>query len=155
MPTSQSRHGCDVFESAGSQHLVIYGGVTTTTFPIIPISTSGIQSIAFLKMSDLSKGWFQIPLVQLKVVNKSITGGLVTRLTESFWDMMFIDSGFILTMCNGNYTWSTTKIAPASNREIVFAPIGASNLSPCVRKYPFLSILFKMAPAEKHCKSLN
>ena len=82
-------------------------------------------------MSNLSKGWFQIPGVQLKKPVGSNSGGLVNGLLESFCDMMLIEFGNVLNKYNGNYTWTSIKISLFINTGIAYAPVGASSLSPC------------------------
>ncbi len=82
-------------------------------------------------MNDLSKGWYQLPSAKLNIMAKFVTGGLVKSLTDSFCDMMYIESGNNLFMCSGNYTWTNITFDPYANTALPYVPVGAANLSPC------------------------
>ena len=120
---SRSRHGCDVFTLAGTQHLVVYCGIFAAPAPITSQVSTALSTIEFLNMSDLSKGWFQIPGVQLKKPVGSNSGGLVNGLLESFCDMMLIEFGNVLNKYNGDYTWTSIKISLFINTGIAYAPV--------------------------------
>ena len=92
---------------------------------------TALNSIFILKMNDLTKGWYQLPNAQLNIMARFVTGGLVKSLTDSFCDMMYIESGNNLFMCSGNYTWTNITFDPYANTAIPYVPVGAANLSPC------------------------
>ena len=131
LPASRSRHGCDVFASAGDQYLVVYGGIFASTFPARSWLSTVLGDIAVLKMGDLRKGWFQIPGAALDMAVKPVSGGLVKSLRESFCDMMYIESGNVLHVCSGNYSWTNTTLSSYKNTGISYVPVGAAILSPC------------------------
>ena len=105
-----------MFTFAGSQYLTVYGGVSATSFPTTGSSSTALASLYFLKMTDLSKGWFQMTGPKLNQAARYINGGLVKSLKESSCDMMFIENGNNLYTCKGNYTW--TKIAHRPMQEL-------------------------------------
>ena len=66
------------------------------------------------------------------ILNRSSSGGVVTRLAPGQCDMMFVYSGTNLMTCSGNYSWTSTTISPVSQNPFVpFVPIGINNLIPC------------------------
>ena len=131
LPASRSRHGCDAFITAGIQYLVVYGGIFAPKIPIQSKDATALNSIFILKMNDLTKGWYQLPNAQLNIMARFVTGGLVKSLTDSFCDMMYIESGNNLFMCSGNYTWTNITFVPYANTALPYVPVGAANLSPC------------------------